>query len=1540
MILSEDVEPKVVEALAGQLLSALLRVELAVAKSGFQYGGDVGPGGRQGRRFRVECKAYRESTALNERELLGEIDQAIDRDEALEAWVLVATRSVPEQMRQSLTQHGERLGVPVIILSWAEDYLSTLAALCTTNTDIVNALISPDAADLAKKLAPYADTIVDEIKMDLQSWSVGFDSIRTLSHARLAGIWTTPTIASAVVGQNVAIGTVQKKIKRTKVSKGLDEWWNSIRANGSPTAIIGAEGTGKTWATLSWIFETLNYHPIALFIPAAAVAGSKISSEESIKDFIAGCIHDLTGERSRSFWNGRVSRLLSRPSDEGPVLTIVFDGINQEPSTPWLQLISLLQTPTFAPYIACIITTRHFHLGTLGELKRLIQPAYRIEVQGYEDIPGGEFDQMLAMEGLVRTDLPADLLELARNPRLFRLVISLKDRLATAGHVTVHRLLWEYGKDTFGERGERSFTEREWKEYLQDVAQDLKAGTRAFTSGEISKFVERGYLNPNQVFSRLSDIVDGRFMRESDYGFEFVPEMVAHSLAIALIKALTQLKSADKTVMSERLASWLDPIAGLDERSEILRAVTTILIDTGATSKDGIAGPILTAWLQTQNLPEEHRHEVCTLASEILHPLFDAIEHSRSHANASARFWAVTALRNIKRTDFGSYAVILDRLAPWLSTISRDVRNDKSTEGTNYDAQRKSRLIERIGTDVSGPIIVLGHDMSLVDSDDGTLKEEAAAIIEGFPLRPAVPLIELAVISATGNRGGRSVDAFKWLLLLNERDPEETALDLRNAVDSIKQRIPEPGLHKGFRNQVVAKMLRMTGYEADDHCSNLLKPTIDFWDDYEGDYLNSPATSYLRLERRHVESVLADASQTVLQRLHRSKSFLIYREISVPEGFSEELELAAEHIDLSLVDSTSSHTRADYDLEELGPLLARCAPDLLEKLHKDWLLALKDSSPEQRYWRGKAAHERLMLSDDECRRSAQALRTKFIEKRTVNETHAASHLLMLEIEGLGAYDQAVEIIEANVEMVYADFCYLLSTPSKAELETLVGRYKSGTENQQQSLLSLLSIYDAEFSATVLQWVETQLSNDDQNGGHVAFRILATHCPERLARVLLDSNWSWSGEKHYWVNHYGSDALIAGGLSRSFQEIAPKLAPWKLLEAVRKRGGRPEEVTLALEIFDRVIKASSVPEVDPGAEIAVKLNDWNDFPSFYSASPREEDFGNDDFERFQKGFDDEAQNRIWNQAVKTAHQRIKSARTTGANLYLSSVGVEDLEVVWAYHPTIFDEWIDGAHSNSSDFRRRVSLASGVFLSVCELLLNNAPEKGAVLWRAMNRSLTSRYIGPGKVDELTHIAFRCRDSQQVEALREDMFDVRNCSTDKRLRELAFAATFNKRQDWLLKKIEKDHASKFAWRQLRAVVLEGFAADDSVAIPDLRWSEGPWISRKSFLQDQANDRLRRSAASRYWWNELLSAETDRSAWAAWILFLESCDRASLTSVEVGHYAVSRRGVCRRYAHALLNRASIRRQSDEHEKKLGQTFLGEDLSEGIGPWRNFDNV
>jgi hypothetical protein len=254
----QDGDASQLERLTAILIGKLLGVSIAVAKSGFQYGGDAGPAGQQDRRFRLECKKYRDTTSLSNRELLGEIDHALARDEALEAWVLITTRSVSEQLRQDLIQKGERIGVPILIIDWQDNDISPLAALCAFSPDMVEAEYSKEAGALVRKLEPVIAEAIILLERSFEPWCLGFDSLRSYSHQKLEAIWNNPRTSNAELGQDAAGGAQNKRVKRTVVYDALNSWWNGPAKKDAPAAIVGWDGVGKTWAALDWLISVNN----------------------------------------------------------------------------------------------------------------------------------------------------------------------------------------------------------------------------------------------------------------------------------------------------------------------------------------------------------------------------------------------------------------------------------------------------------------------------------------------------------------------------------------------------------------------------------------------------------------------------------------------------------------------------------------------------------------------------------------------------------------------------------------------------------------------------------------------------------------------------------------------------------------------------------------------------------------------------------------------------------------------------------------------------------------------------------------------------------------------------------------------------------------------------------------------------------------------------------------------------------------------------------------------------------------------------------
>ena len=1165
--LQQGGKPSNLEHLAAALLDRLLDVPFPVAESGYQHGGDAGTAGHQGRKLRLECKKYSDTSSLGERGLLGEIDQALKRDQALEAWILVATRPVGGTLQDSLVQKGESIGVPIVIIDWAKNHdIAELAALCAFAPDVVEEQFSKEAGEAAHALQPISGKAIERLRRNLQSWYLGYDALRTLSHKCLDEIWNSPEESNAKLGQNAAGGAQEKKVKRSTVHEALNTWWEGPAHNDAPVAVVGLEGIGKTWATLDWLIDKRDEQPIVLVIPSSAVVAGHVS-ETSVKQILADRLHEMSkGIRDRDHWLRRLENLLKRPTNEGPVLTVFFDGLIQESSTPWLHILKILQGKTFKERVRIIVSTRTHHFEeTLSELRGLVNLAERVDVDLYDTAPGSELDQMLAFENLTQADLHQDVIELARKPRLFKLVVHFREELVEADQITVHRLLWEYGRDYFGVRAGRSFSQNEWSDWLTEIAQKHRTDIEyKYSLRSLGETVARPDLSKNEVYARLSDIIDGRFAtRNSSGNFKIIPAVVAHALGAALLNDLYQEASPNLENLNAKLAEWFDPISGLDERTEILRAAVSILVEQGRAAESLIPGVLVTAWLQSQNVPDEHRQELADLAPNFPDALLDTIEHSDSYVYDSARFWAVNALRNIPREDTAAFTKIIQRSLRWMSIVSRDV-DMQPNANKERDKQRSDRLKNLIGIDSSQRIKVCDVELEWVDHDTGfgAWQTTVPSIIEVFPLSKALPIFEVAAVSVAVRGQNASWDGLKWICLLKEDDPDDMVKALRDLSEEIRLRTPEPGIHPDLPKRVAALLLKLTGHKADEDKAVDIDPDLDRLFSYEKDYLQKPSQSWFPLERRHAEITLDDRELPLTYRVQRTKELWLDPSFEPPATFVAELLKAAESIDVEKLDRYMETTSEDYDFEVLEPVLARCAPDLLADLIRRKMQNLSTSPPEFRQSRVIQATNHLILADEAEIEAMRKLRLISENDNENTDAHVTERLLLMEFQNLEAQAQFDLLLQSDLENFSWDFCKVLRRPTRDDIGALITRYATSSSSKQRALLILLSTFRVELTNNAWSWVESFVKKQEGDFRRFAFTILACADPVRFGRTLVDEGWSWSPSENIYVNHYGTSALIKATLDIPFEDLVPRLAPWQLLKATRLRGAIPTEVRLA------------------------------------------------------------------------------------------------------------------------------------------------------------------------------------------------------------------------------------------------------------------------------------------------------------------------------------------------------------------------------------------
>lgn len=1526
------------ENLVAALIGELLCVPIAVAKSGFQHGGDAGPAGQHERRFRIECKKYSDTTALSDRELLGEIDHALARDEALEAWFLVATRSVSEQLAQDLIKKGEKIGVPVVILDWKDHEPAPLAALCALTHNTVKALFSETAGDYALKLQPVSEQAIDIIRRNLQSWSLGFQELKIRSHTMLDKIWRSPRESTAILGQDAAVGSREKRIKRVAVSKALNAWWQGKARDDAPATIVGLEGVGKTWAIIDWLVESKKEQPIVLIVPASAAATLSSISETILKRFLADRLYEVTGVRNSIHWQRRLELLLDRPVSEGPVLTIFFDGINQEPSIDWLLLLKVLQGETFSGRVRVIVSTRNHHFeAKLSKLRGLIVPPSLVAVDNYSIASGGELDQMLAFYGLKKSDLHTDLIELARKPRLFKLVVRFRDKLVDANQVTVHRLLWEYGRDSFGERAGKSFSEAGWKIWLKEIAQKYRAGIREFSLKSLGEIASRPDLTESEVFARLSDIIDGRFVIPDPSGdMQLSPTVVAHSLGAALIAHLDKVADPTFQNLDTELVQWLDPITGFDQRSEILRAAVSIIVDQGRSEASLIAGVLVTAWLQTQNLIESHRQEIAILAPNLSDALLDAVEHSDSRAYTSARLLAISALRSIPRTESSAFRTIIKRSCYWLSIVSRNIDPRRNID-TDSNKSRIKWYKKRIGIDTPGMVTVVGINLEIVDQNDGSLQAIVPSIIEGFPLAKAIKIFEVASVAFAVNPYSANFwKRFKWLCIFNETDPQEMTVELRNLAEAIRVRKLEPGVHKDLPVRVASLLLKLSGQESDEDYAAAINPDFDHLLTYQKDYLQQPSRSFFPLERRHADIALSDKDVPLHVRVQRTKELWLDPTFDPPDTFIAEVREAVKNIDIQKLNSGRSSTVDDHNFEEIEPVLARCAPDLLADLLRCKMQSLASCPVESRYWKAVYATNHLLLAADAEAKAARILRRIGKETDKGNECYAANQLLMLEIRDLDAQAQIDTLILADLEFLLASFKDVLQIPSPEDVDALISRYSSGTIKQNSDLAILLSVHPVNFSDKAWSWFLNLLQDETFDFRGLIYRTLTQADPVRFGQILVSEDWSWNAEEDGWVNHYGTGALIEATRAFSLDRILPRLAPWRLLEAARKRGADPNEVRMAAEAFDYVLVNQVIDIPDPAGKLSVQRTKSTSSPFKYSITPwpKQEEV-EDPILAMKSAMDIEKLISAHRRAVKIAADRIQSARESGASLYLANIDFKDFEPVLQHAKEMIDHWIEGYLEITLDFERRICLAEGAFIALCEALLIHCPTKGVQLWLALQKTVRTRFIGSADIDDLLHMIFRVPDSQETISIREELIGLKRCHTDQSLFDIAVAASYNGKIDYLSHVIDSDLSSELIWKMKRGRVLAGFSVNNKLPVTNA-WPIDEIKTEHANLVHKSARLKWLEACSHHWWKVYLKAKNAMEAYAAWVLFLRSADnRAWVWMHEEIKAADDNSEIFKlKCNNVRINQSKLKRNMEKRMEKFNEKFFYKEIFEGMGPW------
>ena len=1523
-------KPAALEELSCQLLGRLVGVAFSRAGGGSQRGGDGGVRG-DGRHLIYEAKRYDASTNFDNRSIRGEIDEAVERDPALEAWILVSTRDVPEQTLTAMEAAGRPRGVETLAIGWMPEPLPRLAALCAWAPDDVAALLGHECREILAEIrsAPDYDKVLDSLAASVRDSAVGFELLRRVSHVRVREVWQKRRVAETCFGQNVAggaAGTVH--VERAGAMAGLDAW--DLGAVGSPiepAVVVGREGTGKTWAVVDWLRSRLDRLPIVVLAPATAL-GTPIRGKSALVAFIARCLRDLdhTSERGEEFWEARVTRLLRRSVEEGAVLMLFFDGLNEEPSYPWRELMNQLQDEPFYGRVRVVASARKSFVGErLGDLQEWVSKPTRVEVGPYDDTPGGEFDKRLDAAALTRNELPRTLFELARVPRLFDLVIGLKDRLGGVEAVTVHRLFWEYGATAIPTNAS---SPTEWRAFILRLAEDFVRGQYRQDLAHVEELGAGAATPPDAVYRRVSSMIESVFGRLNRWGeVEFEADFVRHALGLALVRKLDGQSGLESR---EALERFFEPLNEHDEEAEVLRAAVSIALAQGVEGDGGFLEALCSRWVRCQNLPESHLRELAGLAAELVEPLLGVVEAASGHAASSARYRAVNALGQVDYGDAEVARAIASRGTTWLRRISQE----RGADGAGADSQRvqwrRERLEARIGTAHAGLVTVLGEEVEIVPQTDQGLAVAAAQLLQGRPLVDAIGFLEAGALHL--GICGEGGEEEPWLNMVNDVDPVETAARLRERSEAMLLRQPEDGVHESLNERVAALLLWRTGYEGDVERALQVDPGLDR-PSYAEEYEAHPAKSLYRLERRHVQSTLLRKDVALRARIDRASTFLVDPSLEVPTSFVEEVVRAADKLDWNNIALGRSQTAEDWMWRDLSWVLARCAPVDLVRVERARLRGFAGREGEARFGAAMAAPNAMLLVGEVERAALRELRKRSPEEPADTEAWTQTQLLIAEVQGEDPIDQARRIAEAGLDAVDGSLAQACGSPTMADLEDLVDQHRADPWALRRVAEIIgqkpVSLGERAFEA----FVELLFGALDGAKLEPVWVVLGLNAAERLGAELDERGWAWSAEKSHMENLMGSMAVAAANRETPFASFAARLAPVRLLPVVCDRGASQEDVRLAVELVSKVLmRQTPVPEtplevshdMDRAQETVAYLYSYGDI--------QEEDDPSDVRRVFSRLEEDYPKRR--QELAERYFEDVMEARRRGACFHLELVLPDHLGVVFDCCPDVMNEWLDGMIERSPAFTERARLADGLFVPLCEALLVREPKLGVELWRALKDCLNhATFTIHGDMDRLLDALLAAGPSEDVGRARAEVYGLAGARSDRELVALVLAARRHGRLDWMRRMVAMDAASECPLQQRRAAFLEPMLTSPQIA-GDGGWPQGEFaggVRGASWKLGQ------REAFSRHWLRAFVEADSEVAAHTFWQIFLACVDRRawSWMEEEMDRHAVSESGLgARKKRFVAHQKNEIRRAIAKNEKNWAENYTHNRYPKALWPW------
>jgi len=1453
-----DDSPNALEKFAAAIIQEVSGEIVRVSASGQQSGGDASIKVPD-QIVRCEAKKYSERSSLRERELLGEIAQAIARDPQLELWILVTTKEVPEQCSSALMDYSLQYGAPTLIIDWSTQ-TPILGHLCAAFPELVRLYYGQKAASLAQKIAKEIDIskAVNYLKSNLCQWSIGWAITAKLCKNNIQEILQYEAESRAIFRQDLSIKREGSSyIKRCQVASNIDSKINSA-GEGAVKFILGEEGRGKSWALTDWLERHLSQDKIFIYCSASEL---NIVRSSSLEQLIARALSSRTEIQDEGYWLHRIRQLIKSPESEVRICLII-DGINESPGCDWESIFSEFQRKKWLNILEFITTSRtqFFRERKFNEAAWVVKPVQII----VPDFSHEEKLKYLDSNSVDASLLSASVLELCNVPRVCRLVVKMSSQLKETNILNIEHLIFEYGK-RFDPDNRISLDDESWHMFLQEVAKEVNTDLIEIRKSKIRNWIDN--CDSKRIDAAISDLQDGILVKKSDFQaghVEISPHLVYVSNGLALWKRLKRSKISNKEETLNFLAKELEPLDGLDEKPLIVTSLlAALIIDSDKPNNfEEILSSIITYGLKSHNLTDERASSFVAYTQEFPKAYLSTVDELLSSFRGDEALFVSENLQLAALNEKVSNA-ILDYSLKEVSKVHVNIQDEAKKEASQRTYTKElTRWLGYIPK--VDKFDVLGEQFQFIDS-----KRHSKAPILCLNMLQAISppydrFWKKLAISTTLSFEHHLLETAKWFVRLRADDYEDLIIDIRRAAVELKELSNTESSHSNLAKRASAKLYWLSAEDSDEKAARILVPKPDGYEELEKLDAN---TSFFLLHRHQIKQALEVREQSTKQLIKRVKSWWADPLLEIPAAFHEKVKALVPEIDVSDVDNGPSASLSDHNLKSILPGIYRCYPEGTKSIFRSQVEELYNRSNDGWFYSAyRLLKSWLIVNEDLVSLLREQLaREDIAASQSSIKDIAIANLVTLTGKYLSSQDYLLWLIENNLNSITEAIMETLPSLNNSEAEFILGKIiEINSPHADWLFINALLHCKSELSKPLIDYVLSLTRRKEEGTVRVAYNVLLKCTSKDELKKSIEKEWNWKEHSDSIIYMIGSKILVRCCDDQNFDELIEKIQPGYIL-SLASNVQRENRVILARKLTtllhaDHVVTQSQFEEA-----IETSPRTFYESLRIVNLIDNQSDFfevtSNDYSERIAK-------------AKHEAMLKLEETKFYSLPLYGVWYSYEDISLLADAAPQEAKMWLFDLTSSQSILRTKVKSAFGFYIQYCKYLLNTDPERGAILWDLLfNLDHPQKYLDSLGNNWLIRIPFESKDSESVESIRNWLWSYNYANSDAILSSLILTIQDCGMSDWLNERILEDRKSNRPLRKVRAIAAENFKLDPNVDFSALN-NEKKLLTHHEFALKQYSSIGARALWQKHWFNQYISAKSDVVAYSAFELFLQCVD------------------------------------------------------------------